>query len=100
MTAGTLVTQLSPTPIRGEAHGMYAALSALAGGIGSVLGGWLAAGSYLVAFGAAGGLVLSGALIVGVVRRRTTLNRRPTHSPRESPPPAEQSDTVDLTQSE
>jgi MFS family permease len=99
VTAGTLVTQLSPTAIRGEAHGMYAALGALAGGIGSVLGGWLAAGSYLVAFGAAGGLVVSGALIVGFVRRRTALTRRPAQTVGSSSP-SERTETVDLTQSE
>ncbi|SNR30215.1 MFS transporter [Halorubrum vacuolatum] len=38
VTAGTLVTRLAPPAIRGEALGVYAALSALAGGIGSVLG--------------------------------------------------------------
>jgi len=99
VTAGTLVTQLSPTAIRGEAHGMYAALGALAGGVGSILGGWLAAESYLVAFGTAGGLVLSGALIVGFVRRRTTSNRRPTQTVG-SLSPSERTETVDLAQSE
>lgn len=70
VTASTLVTQLSPASIRGEAFGVYAALSAFAGGIGSVLGGWLAAASYTAAFVAAGGLVLLGATIVLGVRRR------------------------------
>ena len=69
VTAGTLVTRLSPIAIRGEALGMYAALGALAGGIGSILGGWLAAVSYVIAFGAAGGLVLAGAGIVSFIRR-------------------------------
>ncbi|WP_418284263.1 MFS transporter [Halorubrum sp. DTA46] len=68
VTAGTLVTRLSPAAIRGEALGMYAALGALAGGVGSVLGGWLAAESYGVAFGVAGGLVFLGAGIVFAVR--------------------------------
>ena len=84
VTAGTLVTQLSPVTIRGEALGMYAALGALAGGVGSILGGWLAAESYLIAFGTAGGLVLVGALTVGVVRRRTTAARSRTHRAPES----------------
>jgi len=70
VTAGTLVTQLAPTAIRGEALGVYAALSAFAGGIGSILGGWLAATSYLVAFTSAGGLVLIGAVLVIVLRRQ------------------------------
>jgi MFS family permease len=70
VTAGTLVTRLSPVSIRGEALGTYAALGALAGGIGSVVGGWLAAVSYVAAFAAAGGLVLLGAGIVFVTVRR------------------------------
>ncbi|MDZ5812359.1 MFS transporter [Halorubrum sp. AD140] len=69
VTAGTLVTRLSPPTVRGEALGTYAALGALAGGIGSVLGGRLAAVSYVVAFGAAGVLVLAGAGMVLLVRR-------------------------------
>jgi MFS family permease len=71
VTAGTLVTKLAPVSIRGEALGTYAALSALAGGIGSIVGGWLAAVSYAVAFGGAGGLVLLGAGIVYLTKRRT-----------------------------
>ncbi|OYR38671.1 MFS transporter [Halorubrum sp. Eb13] len=71
VTAGTLVARLSPLSIRGEALGTYAALGALAGGVGSVAGGWLAALSYAVAFGVAGGLVLLGAALVALVRRYT-----------------------------
>jgi MFS family permease len=81
VTAGTLVTRLAPATIRGEALGMYAALGALAGGVGSVLGGWLAAMSYGVAFGTAGGLVLIGAAIVLLVRRGAD-DSGPTHGRR------------------
>ena len=81
VTAGTLVTRFAPAAIRGEALGMYAALGALAGGLGSVLGGWLAAESYLLAFGAAGGLVLSGAVIVLLGRRRAIAAREVTQTP-------------------
>ncbi|MEA1930432.1 MAG: MFS transporter [Euryarchaeota archaeon] len=81
VTASTLVTELAPVTIRGEALGMYAALSALAGGVGSLLGGWLAAGSYLVAFGAAGGLVFGGAVTVVFVRRRTVVDRNTARTP-------------------
>ena len=70
VTAGTLVTRLAPMTVRGEALGVYAALGALAGGFGSILGGYLAAIDYLLAFGTAGGLVVAGAGIVFVVRRR------------------------------
>lgn len=70
VTAGTLVTQLAPRLIRGEALGVYAALVAFAGGVGSIVGGGLAATSYLIAFVVAGGLVAGGAVIVFEVGRR------------------------------
>ena len=46
-------------------------MGALAGGVGSVLGGWLAAESYGLGFGVAGALVLVGAGVVLELRRRT-----------------------------
>lgn len=70
VTAGTLVSRLAPMTVRGEALGVYAALGALAGGFGSILGGWIATMSYLVAFGAAGALVVLGAIIVLGLRRQ------------------------------
>ncbi|GAB3698483.1 MFS transporter [Halorubrum pallidum] len=70
VTAGIVVTRLSPPSIRGEALGVYAALGALAGGIGSVVGGWLAAESYALAFGVAGLLVFAGAAGAFAVDRR------------------------------
>ncbi|WP_200532132.1 MFS transporter [Halorubrum sp. LN27] len=70
VTAGTVVTRLSPPAIRGEALGVYAALGAFAGGIGSVVGGWLAADSYGLAFAVAGALVLAGAAVGLAVGRR------------------------------
>lgn len=76
VTAGTLVTRLAPPTIRGEALGVYAALGSFAGGVGSVLGGWLAAGSYPLAFGTAGGLVVVGAGFVLVLRRRAATRER------------------------
>jgi len=78
VTAGTIVTRLSPAAIRGEALGMYAALGALAGGLGSVAGGWLAADSYGLAFGFAGALVLAGATVVFAVGRRVDGTPRTT----------------------
>jgi MFS family permease len=60
VTAATLVTNLAPSAIRGEAHGVYGALVAVGGGTGGLLGGWLAAYGYPLAFGAAGGLVVAG----------------------------------------
>lgn len=59
-----IVTRLAPPGVRGEVLGVYTALGALAGGVGSVLGGWIASIGYLVAFAAAGALVLVGAGLV------------------------------------
>jgi MFS family permease len=70
VSAATLVTRLSPPIVRGEALGVYGALSTVASGVGSVGGGWLAASGYTRAFGAAGGLILTGAGIVVVLRWR------------------------------
>ena len=63
-----IVTRLAPPSVRGEVLGVHTALGAVAGGIGSVLGGWAASFGYLAAFGVAGGLVLLGALLVGSLR--------------------------------
>ena len=70
VTAVTLVTRLAPEAIRGEAIGVYTALTALAGFGGSLLGGWLADINYGLAFGVAGALVLVGALLVFALRGR------------------------------
>lgn len=59
-----IVTRLAPASVRGEVLGVHTALSAVAGGIGGVLGGWAAGFGYLVAFGVAGGLVFVGAVLV------------------------------------
>jgi MFS family permease len=70
VTASAVVTALAPRELRGEALGVYTALASVAGGLGSVLGGWLGARSYLLAFGVAGGLIAAGALLVAVRRVR------------------------------
>lgn len=69
VTAATLVTTLAPATIRGEALGVYGALVAVGGGVGGLLGGWLAGLDYVVAFGVAGGLVFVGTAIVAVLSR-------------------------------
>lgn len=69
VTAGTLVTALAPIAVRGEALGLYAALTALAGGIGAILGGAVGRESFLLAFSVSGALVLLGAAIVFGLRR-------------------------------
>ena len=69
VTAGTIVTRIAPPELRGEALGVYAALSVLAGGIGSIGGGALAnAFGYTVAFGGAGVVILAGAAMVVALR--------------------------------
>lgn len=64
VTAATIVTRLAPAAIRGEALGTYAAVSAVAGGLGSLLGGAVAEVSFLLAFVVAGSFVLLGAALV------------------------------------
>jgi predicted MFS family arabinose efflux permease len=69
VTAGTIVTRLAPSSLRGEALGVYTALSTLAGGIGSIAGGALArAADFVVAFGVAGVVIVAGAAIVLALR--------------------------------
>ncbi len=68
VTAATLVVRLSPVSLRGEALGFFAATSALAGALGSLLGGGLAEFGYGLAFSVSGALVLLGAVLVLVVR--------------------------------
>jgi len=63
-----IVTRLSPPSTRGEVLGVHTALAAVAGGLGGVLGGWVATFGYLIAFGLAGGLVVLGALLVVSLR--------------------------------
>jgi MFS family permease len=63
-----IVTKLAPTSVRGESLGVHTAITAVAGGVGGLLGGWVASFGYLAAFGAAGGLVFLGAALVGSVR--------------------------------
>ncbi|WP_435070035.1 MFS transporter [Haloplanus sp. C73] len=77
VSAATLVTRLSPPIVRGEALGVYSALAALAGGVGSIAGGWLASLGYDYAFAFAGGLVFAGGAVVLVLRRRIDADARP-----------------------
>lgn len=82
VTAGTVVARLAPDLVRGEALGVFAALSTLAGGIGSIAGGALAgAAGFTVAFAAAGALVLTGAAGVLALRRISTRTAGATATP-------------------
>ncbi|WP_254271620.1 MFS transporter [Haloarcula marina] len=67
VTAASIVTQFAPSAIRGEALGLYTALSGLASGVGSVLGGWLGGYGFTLAFGVAGGFVFVGTVVVAVL---------------------------------
>ncbi|MFC6992476.1 MFS transporter [Haladaptatus sp. GCM10025707] len=65
LTATEFISDLAPSVIRGEALGMYTALSALAGGLGSLLGGALADTlGYSLTFTVAGIVVLVSAVFV------------------------------------
>jgi len=70
VSATTLVTHLAPPIVRGEALGVYSALSTVASGVGSVVGGWLAATGYARAFGLAGGLIVGSVGVVLLLHRR------------------------------
>lgn len=63
----TIVTRLAPPGLRGEALGSYVAIGALAGGLGSIVGGFLATIGFLLAFVVAGGLVILGGVLVGTL---------------------------------
>lgn len=69
VTARTVVARIVPEGLRGEALGVYAALSALAGGIGSIAGGALANRvGFTLAFVAAGVVILAGGGLVLALR--------------------------------
>lgn len=65
LTATDFISDAAPAGIRGEALGVYTALSALAGGVGSLAGGSLAEWvGYVPTFGLAGAVVLLSAVVV------------------------------------
>nr|WP_245188514.1 MFS transporter [Halarchaeum rubridurum] len=65
VTANTLVARYAAPGRRGAALGLYTALSSGAGGVGGLVGGWLAARTdYLLTFGVAGCLVVLGGVVV------------------------------------
>ncbi|GAD51439.1 hypothetical protein MBEHAL_0199 [Halarchaeum acidiphilum MH1-52-1] len=70
VTANTLVARYAAPGRRGAALGLYTALSSGAGGVGGLLGGWLAARTdYLLTFGVAGALVVVGGAVVFALGR-------------------------------
>lgn len=60
--------------------GLYAALSAVAGSLGSLAGGWLGTISFPLTFGVAATLVVSGGGLVLVTKRLAT-ERHPSPDP-------------------
>ncbi|MFB6137833.1 MAG: hypothetical protein ABEJ42_05755 [Halobacteriaceae archaeon] len=66
----TVVSRLAPAADRGEVLGAYAALAALGGGAGSLLGGWLATRGFSTAFAGAALLVFAGAGVLLLARWR------------------------------
>lgn len=88
VTAGTIVTRIAPADVRGEALGVYTALSVVAGGIGSIGGGALAnAFDFTVAFGVAGAVIFVGAGVVVALKgisARTRMTADQTPTPQES----------------
>ncbi|MBX0284762.1 MFS transporter [Halomicroarcula sp. F28] len=84
ITAAAIVTRLAPPAIRGEALGLYTALSGLATGLGSVLGGWLGGYSFTLTFGVAGGFVLVGTALVALLWRRAPEDAPTVATPNES----------------
>ncbi|WP_430504346.1 MFS transporter [Haloparvum sp. PAK95] len=98
-----VVTRIASPAARGEVLGAYTALTAVAGGVGGVLGGWLASFGYRVAFAVAGGFVVAGAGLVVALRSISGPERAPrepadtTGSESESStaesPPAERADS-------
>ena len=83
VTAASIVTRLAPTNLRGDALGAYTALSGLATGVGSLLGGAIAARvGYLVAFLVAAGLVVTGlALAYSLYQRPAQITPGVTDDP-------------------
>lgn len=72
VTAAGLVSRRAPDAVRGEALGLFTALSGLGTGVGGALGGWLAlSAGYLPAFAVAGLAVLVGAALVAASGVRT-----------------------------
>lgn len=65
VTAAGLVSRTAPRGVRGEALGMYTALSGIGGGIGGIAGGLLAQSyGFHIAFGVAGVLVLASIVVL------------------------------------
>lgn len=69
VTANTLVARYAGPSGRGAALGLYTALSSAAGGVGGLVGGWLATTlGYVVTFAVAGALVFVGCGVVIALR--------------------------------
>jgi len=79
ITGTAIVSRLSPARVRGGILGIYGALSAIAGAVGSLLGGWLASHGFEYAFGASVLLVLTGGATVVIARQLTMPTQQGPH---------------------
>lgn len=68
VTGTTIVSRIADPKTRGAVLGAYAAVSAVAGALGSLLGGLLAARGFGLAFAVSGALVIAGAVVVALAR--------------------------------
>ncbi|MFB6148479.1 MAG: MFS transporter [Halobacteriales archaeon] len=80
VTGVSIVSRFAPQATRGGVLGLYAALSAVAGSLGSLAGGWLGTISFPLTFGVAATLVVSGGGLVLVTKRLAT-ERHPSPDP-------------------
>lgn len=83
VTGTAVVARLAPRSARGETLGVHAALVAASGGVGGLLGGWVAQFGYWLAFAMAGVLVAAGATTVAGIRELSTVDLADVEAGRE-----------------
>lgn len=69
VSVGSRTARLAPSDLKGEAMGLYSAVSSLGAAIGALMGGYIAEFSYLTAFSIAGGIALISAAAVYASRK-------------------------------
>ncbi|GGL37518.1 MFS transporter [Halarchaeum grantii] len=81
VTGTAIVSRFAPANARGAILGTYAALSAIAGAVGGLLGGWVASYRFDVAFVLAAALVVTGAALVYGAKRLSEATASPPATP-------------------